>query len=173
MVRSSEYYELSCADNFRNTTIRIPAQALESEYPRAWTHCARARAAPANSPAWSGFAQSAWRLNDASRQRLGPALASEVARLVAIPLRGEEEEGDEAGAAEGGRRGTDWLYREIVSRIRGCDAETPLNAAQVAQQLRISPGYVHRIRRGTPPVSANSCARRTCSRPTRCWPTPA
>ena len=92
-----------------------------------------------------GFAQSAWRLNDASRQRLGPALASEVARLVAILLRGEEEEGDEAGAAEGGRRGTDWLYREIVSRIRGCDAETPLNAAQVAQQLRISPGYVHRI----------------------------
>ena len=64
---------------------------------------------------------------------------------MAILLRGEEEEGDEAGAAEGGRRGTDWLYREIVSRIRGCDAETPLNAAQVAQQLRISPGYVHRI----------------------------
>ena len=83
-----------------------------------------------------GFAQSAWRLNDASRQRLGPALASEVARLVAILLREEEEEGDEAGAAEGGRRGTDWLYREIVSRIRSCDAETPLNAAQVAQQLR-------------------------------------
>ena len=53
MVRSSEYYELSCADNFRNTTIRIPAQALESEYPRAWTHCARRRAAPAESPAWS------------------------------------------------------------------------------------------------------------------------
>ena len=51
MVRSSEYYELSCADNFRNTTIRIPAQALESEYPRAWTHCAGRRAA--NSPAWS------------------------------------------------------------------------------------------------------------------------
>ena len=64
---------------------------------------------------------------------------------MAILLRGGEEEGDEAGAAEGGRRGTDWLYREIVSRIRGCDAETPLNAAQVAQQLRISPGYVHRI----------------------------
>ena len=53
MVRSSEYYELSCADNFRNTTIRIPAQALESEYPRAWTHCARAPRGPANSPAWS------------------------------------------------------------------------------------------------------------------------
>ncbi|MBP6706683.1 MAG: AraC family transcriptional regulator [Achromobacter sp.] len=146
MVRSSEYYELSCADNFRNTTIRIPAQALESEYPRAWTHCARAPRGPGEfAGVVRGFAQSAWRLNDASRQRLGPALASEVARLVAILLRGEEDEGDEAGAAEGGRRGTDWLYREIVSRIRGCDAETPLNAAQVAQQLRISPGYVHRI----------------------------
>ena len=115
-VRSSEYYELSCADNFRNTTIRIPAQALESEYPRAWTHCARAPRGPGVAGVVRGFAQSAWRLNDASRQRLGPALASEVARLVAILLRGEEE--DEAGAAEGGRRGTDWLYREIVSRIR-------------------------------------------------------
>ena len=43
---------------FRNTTIRIPAQALESEYPRAWTHCARRRAAPANSPAWSAASRS-------------------------------------------------------------------------------------------------------------------
>lgn len=71
MVRSSEYYELSCADNFRNTTIRIPAQALESEYPRAWTHCARAPRGPGEfAGVVRGFAQSAWRLNDASRQRL-------------------------------------------------------------------------------------------------------
>ena len=104
-----------------------------------------------------GFAQSAWRLNDASRQRLGPALASEVARLVAILLRGEG--GGRRRGRRGGRRParTDWLYREIVSRIRSCDAETPLNAAQ-AQQLRISLGYVHRIlaRHDT---SFGSCAR--------------
>ena len=91
-----------------------------------------------------GFAQSAWRLNDASRQRLGPALASEVARLVAILLRGEEEEGDEAGAAEGGRRGTDWLYRDRQPdpELRRRDAaECRAGGAAAAHLL----GYVHRI----------------------------
>ena len=77
-----------------------------------------------------GFAQSAWRLNDASRQRLGPALASEVARLVAILLRGEEEEGDEAGAAEGGRRGRTGCTGRSSAGSGSCDAGTPLNAAR-------------------------------------------
>ena len=142
-------------------------------YPRAWTHCARRRAAPANCRRGPRLRA----VGVAAERRVAPAARAgaglRVARLVAILLRGEEEEGDEAGAAEGGRRGTDWLYREIVSRIRGCDAETPLNAAQVAQQLRIRRGTCTASWRGTPPVSANSCARRTCSRPTRCWPTPA
>ena len=88
---------------------------------------------------------------------------------MAILLRGEEEEGDEAGAAEGGRRGTDWLYREI----RGCDAETPLNAAQVAQQLRISPGYVHRILARHATSFGEQLREAHLQQAYGCWPTPA
>lgn len=146
MVRSSEYYELSCADNFRNTTIRVPAAMLEAEYPHVWMHCANQRGGASGLAAVvRGFARSVWELDEPTRQRLAPDLAGELARLVAILLRGEGE----AGAAPPGRgRSAAWLYREIVSRIRAGDGEATLSAAQVAQQLRISPGYVHRILAG-------------------------
>ena len=58
MVRSSEYYELSCADNF--------ATPPSASRPRRWKASIRApgriapgrRAAPANSPAWSAASRS-------------------------------------------------------------------------------------------------------------------
>ena len=144
MVRSSEYYELSCADNFRNTTIRIPAQALESEYPRAWTHCPGA-ARPGRIRRRGPWFRA---VGVAAERRVAPAARTGAG------LRGGAAGGDPAARRGGrrrrGRRGGRRPARDGLAvpgdrqPDRGCDAETPLNAAQ-AQQLRISPGYVHRI----------------------------
>lgn len=144
VVRSSEYYELACPDNFRNTTIRIPSGALESEYPQAWDHCAnRYRGTSDFAAIVRGFAQSIWSLNDATRLQLGGELSTEMTRLVAILLRSESNP-DILGTPSA-KRSTSYLYREILSQIRSHRAETPLSAKQVALQLRISCSYVNKI----------------------------
>ena len=172
MVRSSEYYELSCADNFATP----PSASRPGAGKRVSARLDALRPAPRGPGEFAGvvrgFAQSAWRLNDASRQRLGPALASGWRgwwRSCCAARRRKATRPARRKAAGAGRTGCTGDRQPDP----GCDAETPLNAAQVAQQLRISPGYVHRILARHDTSFGEQLREAHCSRPTRCWPTPA
>ncbi|CAN5157012.1 helix-turn-helix domain-containing protein [soil metagenome] len=141
LVSTSEFYELSCPDNFVNFTVKIPGPDLRQRIPDITDHlCCRY-------PMNREMAQIALCLITKSAASIAStpsmnaaAIASRIVDFVAMVI--ECEDSTTVGQEKRAR----FLLRQRIARdIRARIPDTALTPRDIARRVGISVSYLHRI----------------------------
>lgn len=147
LVRSSDFYELSCDQEFAGTVLKLPVELVQKRYRAAADHCA---CAFPNNPAIAQVvrvvAETVDELDPQQRKLFARDLQEQMLDCVAMMLRGERELCPEAPAPAARD-----LFRRIAGFLEECYGDPLLSPRMTADAFGISLGYLHRVfqRHGT------------------------
>lgn len=140
MVQTSEFYELSCPDNFANLTVKIPADLLYDHGNSVADHCAcHYPNAQSMQRLLAGFIENVLDLDAETRSTFADDLSEEVVHLVMLTLRGELDGGVPRHLS--GFK----IRRRVLDYIDDSLEDDVLTPARTAAHFGISPSYLHKI----------------------------
>lgn len=140
LLNSAEGYEVTVRDRSENVTLKIPCDALRERLPRLDDICGRPRAAnPFLVPVVAQLGAQLLKFDSGSR---AGELQRSLIDLVCLMM-----EGTPAGVAQLRERRAlaDIMFERVEAHLRTHYCDPDLSPAKVANALRISSRYLHRL----------------------------
>lgn len=140
MLRSSDFYQLSCDGRFSGIFLKIPTNVIDSNYGVASRHCSNWRPANlvmsklvlSNLIAISGLTRD-------ERTAFGACLHKQLLSMIVMML--QTEEGLEPATLTTARQG---VYHRLTRLIEARYPDECFGPAEAASELKVSVGYMHR-----------------------------
>ena len=139
MLRSSDFYQLSCDQHFAGVFLKIPTHSIDATYDAAGSHCSSRR--PAN-PVMSKLLLSTLLtisdLTPAERADFASSLHKQLLNMIVMMLQTEE---GTVHAATTARHG---IYQRLTRLVEIRYHDERFSPAIAAAELKVSLGYMHR-----------------------------
>ncbi len=141
VVRTSEFYELTCPDGFRNITVKIPAGALAELGCDPSDHIScRYPNNPALARMFRSFLFSITHMDEDERQRVGAPICDQAISFASVLLNAESGLPDVDGSA-GGQA----LFERIMEYINDNLEDERLRPESTAEAFSISRTYLDKL----------------------------
>ena len=141
MVRTTEFYELSCPDSFRNVTLKIPGSHFRESGVRPEDHLScRYPNNRAVARLLRAFLSSVCTMEDEERQRLTRSIRSQILSLATVLL-----ESEMTGLDGDGTTNAESLYKRILRHIDDHLESEHLTPELTAQSFSISRTYLDKM----------------------------
>lgn len=139
LVSTSEFYELSCPDNFENWTVKIPGEDLRRRIPNIEDYCA---CRMPNNPAMASIARNHLR-SVAMARKAGPlpnerAVAQNLVDTIVLTL-------DSEANWDGAKLAAYRVRGRILEYIRGNIHDMNLSPASIAEANGVSVSYIYKL----------------------------
>lgn len=139
MLRSSDFYNLSCDTHFDGIFLKIPARVVEASYKDAGRHCSSWR--PGNPVMGKLVLSTLVAISDMTpqeRTNFSSCIDSQLLGTLVAMLRAEDGEEVESSSA---RRS---VFQRLTQTVERRYREESFSPAAAAADLRISVSYLHR-----------------------------
>jgi AraC family transcriptional regulator, positive regulator of tynA and feaB len=141
ILRSSEWYEASCPDNFLNVTIKVPTALLDQQVRAIDDLCATVGVGnPALVRIVSDMADELVSSHGELQAQSAPKLSECLTSLIAVMLDGDADEPSPQSSAS-----AEESFRRICAYLRSHLGNADLNPLSVARSQSMSLRYLHRL----------------------------
>jgi len=140
MLRSSDFYQLSCDQHFAGVFLKVPTQSIDATYDAANRHCSNWR--PANQVMSKLLLSTLLTISDLSpteRTDFASSLHKQLLNMIITML--QTEEGIDHTATTAAHHG---IYQRLTRLVEIRYHDENFSPAVAAAELKVSLGYMHR-----------------------------